>query len=142
MTLTTESTPAPCILDRRDSCANIIISDVVIYLLLKCALHCYMNCWRGKVELLTYLPGVIFVFQSNTLQQSTLLYEWLCKLLLNLSTSFNSVACKQTLLLKICFIFLFPFNFSFLGNVSLSSLLNFTLQILLIDTYVLIYCPS
>lgn len=125
--LTAEAAPAPCsgILVRQDYCANIISRDAIIcFLLLRCVLCCYMNWWRGKVELQLSSLGIICVFWSTTLQQSEPLYMWLCRLLLCPSTCFSSTAHRQTLVFfknnqwfYFSFIFLFSWGFVFVHSV-------------------------
>lgn len=115
-TLTAESAPAPHsgISVKWDYCANIIICHAVTgFLLLRCILCCYMNWWRGKVELQLCSLGIIC--RSTTLQKSTPLHMWLCRLLLCPSTCFNSVICTVVFCLFILFVCLFLSSGAFLS---------------------------
>lgn len=105
--LTTEDASTSCsgISIRQNYCANIISCDAVIcFLLLRCVLCCYMNWWRGKVELQLCSLGII----CGALPSSS---SWLYRLLLCTSTCFSG----QTLFFKITCVFIFLSLFFFLG---------------------------
>lgn len=90
-TSTAQGVPATCsgISVRWDYCGDIISCNALVcFLLFRCALCWDMHWWKGKVELHLCPLGIMWAFWSTTVQQSALLYIWLCRLLLFPSTFF------------------------------------------------------